>query len=77
MKKEIGITAYYAPEDDLYMVHKRGYAIQNFNTSKFYEQPKPIRRQALLALMKVGLTHNIGEKGLDVEIGNRYGIKIV
>jgi hypothetical protein len=58
------MNAIYIPEDDVYSISYRGFAIQNFTTPIFYELPKRMRERMLLPLLKKGLTHNIGEKSV-------------
>ena len=58
------LSAYYAPNTDVWSIHKRGYAIHNFRTSQFHDIPKRYRMRNLLPIIQVGLTHNLGEKSL-------------
>lgn len=76
---ELGLSANYQTARDVYIIHKRGYAIQNFTTTQFYELDKPARRKLLLGILKRGLTHNIGENSIknDLNIKSQLGIRIV
>lgn len=62
--KHYGFEAYYMPVDDVYMLTKDGKCIQNFNAHQFYQQPRNYRFRELGAIMRIGLSHNMGEKGL-------------
>ena len=74
-----GLSANYQQHKDIYVVHKRGYAIQNFNTEQFYQIPKPARRQLFIGLLQRGLTHNLGEGSAknNLLIKSQLGIRIV
>lgn len=76
---ELGLSANYNQTKDIFIIHKRGYAIQNFNTEQFYQIPKPTRRMVLLGILKRGLTHNIGERALKgtLNVRSQHGIRIV
>lgn len=76
---QYGLSANYRPDKNFYVVHKRGYSIQNFTPKQFYEIPKPKRKQMFLALMKRGLTHNLGEGTLKNKLHSRssFGTRIV
>lgn len=76
---ELGLSANYLIEKDIYCIHKKGFAIQNFNTEQFYQIPRQERRRLLLGLLKRGLTHNLGEKSVKdtLNIQSQLGIRIV
>lgn len=76
---ELGLSANYVVANDLYVVHKRGFAVQNFNARQFYEVPPPARRRLIIGILKRGLTHNIGEKNTkeNIFINSQVGIRIV
>ena len=63
----------------MYVLHKRGLAIQNFNPDQFYQIPPPARRRLIIGILKRGLTHNIGEKSIKntLHINSQSGIRIV
>lgn len=63
----------------MYVIHKRGYAIQNFNTTQFYEVPPPARRRLIIGILKRGLTHNVGEKAIKdtLNVNSQLGIRII
>jgi hypothetical protein len=62
MKEKHGFTAIYLPNKDLYCLRYKGRGIQNFDSKVFYQLPKAAREHKLLAIKKVGLNHNAGEK---------------
>lgn len=76
--EKYGMNAKYLSDDDVYVIHKRGFAIQNFTTKMFYDVPKRVREKQLLALMKRGLTHNLGENSLkdNLIVRTSYGRNI-
>lgn len=76
---ELGLSANYSIQKDMYTVHKRGYAVQNFTRTQFYQIPKPVRRRDLRALLKRGLVHNIGERSVknNLHVRTQLGIRIV
>ena len=63
----------------MYVLHKRGYAIQNFNVDQFYQVPPPARRRLIIGILKRGLIHNVGEKNTkdNININSQLGIRIV
>jgi len=76
---ELSLSANYVQAKDVYIVHKRGYAVQNFNTEQFYQIPKPERKRLLLGILKRGLTHNLGENNVkdNLFVRSQHGIRIV
>ena len=56
--KKYGMSSFYIPNKDLYMIHFQGKAIQGFNSFVFYEQPKEYREKQLLPILKLGLMNN-------------------
>lgn len=88
MKKEIvqfvkqacenyGMTSYWIPDNDCYVLLKKGKAVQNFNSEQFYQYPRKQRMREYRPLI-AGLTHNLGESYRDQTIMPRkFGIKIV
>ena len=86
MKKEIvdfvkqacvlyNMTAIYLPDNDCYVISKKGKAIQNFDTNQFYQIPKARRMKDYRALIN-GLNHNLGERYKEQTIRRKLGIKI-
>jgi len=75
----LGLSVNYRPDKNFYVVHKRGYSIQNFTPQQFYQIPKPKRKEMLLAIMQRGLTHNLGESSLKGKLHSRssLGKKII
>lgn len=78
MCEKYGMGARYLDDGDTYVIHKRGFAILNFTTKMFYDVPKRVREKHLLALMKRGLTHNLGENSLknNLIVKTSYGRRI-
>jgi hypothetical protein len=59
-----GLSASYHANQDMYVVHYRGFPIQNFRGETFHDIPRGARARMYLPLIKRGLAHNIGERGL-------------
>lgn len=77
MHRKYGLNALYIPENDVYCIHRKGRAVQNFTSSQFYDFPKGYREQMYKPLVKVGLAQNLGEKYKEQFILNtKQGIKI-
>lgn len=76
---ELGLSANYSIQKDMYTVHKRGFAVQNFTQKQFYQIPKPVRRRDLRALLKRGLVHNIGENSTkeNLRVKTQLGLRII
>lgn len=74
-----GLSATYHANQDLYVVHYRGYAIQNFRGATFNDVPKGARRRMFLPLLKRGLAHNIGERSLkdNLNVHTQRGTPII
>jgi len=71
------LEAYYIPDNDCYVLTKKGRAVQNFNTEQFYQIPPKRRIYEHRALIKAGLAHNLGEKYKDqLFLPRKFGIKI-
>lgn len=75
---EFGLQANYLTTKGVFVIHKRGLAIQNFNRLQFYQLPMPARRRLIKGILKRGLTHNIGERGMKnhLHINSQVGIRI-
>lgn len=75
----LGLSANYRPDKNFFIVHKRGYAIQNFTEKQFYQIPKPKRKEMFVALMQRGLTHNLGESTVreNLQVRSALGTRIV
>jgi hypothetical protein len=73
-----GLSAYYMPDGDTYVVHRKGRAVINFNSTSFYDIPKLARNRMWNPLVKTGLAHNVGE---DIYqqciINHKLGVSIV
>lgn len=74
-----GLRANYIPENDAWVLHKRGYAVQNFTTKQFYEIPKRAREKFYRPLLKRGLAHNLGEKSLkkNLKVKTQLGQRVI
>lgn len=76
--KKYGFGAYYYPDKDVYVVHYKGRAIQNFNSQQFRDVPPKVRNQMWLPLLKLGLNNNLAEHVKNqVFINRKRGITIV
>lgn len=76
--RELGLSANYVVPKNMYVIHKRGYAIQNFTPNQFYEISPSARRKLILGILKRGLTHNIGESRLrdNLFVNSQFGKRI-
>lgn len=63
--KKYGLSSFYLPDRDVYMIHFKGRALQGFNSQVFYQIPKDAREKMYTPLMKLGLNNNIEEKNRD------------
>lgn len=71
------MEAYYIPDGDVYVLTKKGRAVQNFNTTQFFSIPPKIRMKEYMPLIKAGLNHNLGEAMKDqIFLPRKYGVKI-
>lgn len=72
------LSAIYYPETDCYALDRKGRAVQNFTSKTFYEIPKLARVRMFNPLIRVGMTHNLGEKIKDqIIVDRKHGIKII
>ena len=63
--KKLGLSAFYLPDRDVYMLHFKGRALQGFNSQVFWQIPPDAREKMLTPIMKLGLNNNIDEKNRD------------
>jgi hypothetical protein len=71
------MEAYYLPDGDTYVLTKKGRAVQNFNTTQFFQIPPAIRMREYQALIHSGLSHNLGESYKNqIHLPRKLGIKI-
>lgn len=63
--KRYGLSSFYLPDKDTYMIHLKGRALQGFNSQVFYQIPKDAREKMYTPLIKLGLNNNIDEKNRD------------
>lgn len=75
---ELDLSANYVVDKNMYVLHKRGFAIQNFNADQFYQVPPSARKRLIIGILKRGLTHNLGEKNTKekLSINSQVGIRI-
>ena len=59
--KKYGLSSFYLPDRDVYMLHYRGKAIQGFNSTVFYQIPMVAREESILPILKRGLMLNFDE----------------
>lgn len=77
MHRKYGLNAIYIPSNDVYCIHRKGRAVQNFNSEQFYTFPKGYREQMYRPLVKVGLARNLKESyKSQFVINTKQGIKI-
>lgn len=75
--EQYGMTSYWIPDNDCYVLLKKGKAVQNFNTEQFYQYPRKIRMREYRPLIG-GLNHNLGEAHKNQMVMPRHiGIQIV
>jgi hypothetical protein len=53
------LNANYIPDGDIWMIHKQGRAVQNFNSRQFYEIPKRARMSQFEPLVRLGMNQNL------------------
>lgn len=63
-------------DNDVYVIHKRGRAVQNFNSSNFYKLPKRARERMFLPLVNVGMRRNLDTIKDQVLLNIKMGKKI-
>ena len=63
--KRLGLSSFYLPRTDVYMLHFKGRALQGFNSQVFWQIPPDAREKMLTPIMKLGLNNNIDEKNRD------------
>lgn len=63
----------------IFSIHLNGRSVLNFTNYNFYDIPKAKRFQEFIPLIKVGLSHNLGENSMkeQIEIPRRQGIQII
>lgn len=72
------INAHYIPDGDIYVLHRKGRAVQNFTSDQFYQIPKFARLRFYNPLIKLGLNNNIdGHTHNQVFINKKLGKKII
>lgn len=64
---------------DIYSVNLKGRSVVNFTGKNFYDLPKAMRETHFLPLIKIGMSHNLGENSLkeQVEIPRQMGIRVI
>jgi len=73
------LEAIYFPDDDIYSIRFFGRAVQNFNSKQFYSLPKRHRMRQIVQILKLGLSHNVGERSLKdrLYLNRNLGKKII
>ncbi len=65
-------------EGDIWVIHKDGFAVQNFTTEQFYQIPKRAREAQYEPLVRIGLNGNLQANHKDqLVVPWRFGHKIV
>ncbi len=59
--KKYGLSAFYLPHKDTFLIHFKGKALQGFNSEVFYQVPPDAREKQFTPLLKLGLLNNIDE----------------
>ena len=71
------LEAYYIPEGDVYVLTRKGRAVQNFNTEQFYQYPRQQRMKEYRALI-AAMQQNLGESYKDqIFLPRKFGVRIV
>lgn len=60
-----GLSSFYLPDRDVFMIHFKGRALMGFNSKVFYQIPMDAREKSLVSILKRGLMLNIDEKNRD------------
>ena len=63
--KKLGLSSFYLPHKDIFMIHYAGRALQGFNSQVFWQIPPDAREKGLVPILKLGLNNNIDEKNRD------------
>lgn len=63
--KKYGLSSFYLPDRDVFMIHFKGRALQGFSSKIFYQIPMDAREKSLISILKRGLMLNIDEKNRD------------
>lgn len=63
----------------IFSIHLNGRSVLNVTNYNFFDIPKAKRYKEFLPLIKIGLSHNLGENSLNeqIEIPRRQGIQII
>ena len=63
--KKYGLSSFFIPQKDIYMIHFKGRALQGFTSTVFWQIPPAAREKQMMPLLKLGLQGNIDEKHRD------------
>jgi hypothetical protein len=63
--KKLGLSSFYFPKYNVYIIHFKGRALQGFTHDIFWQIPPDARERGLIPIMKLGLNNNIDEKNRD------------
>ena len=76
--KKYQLSANFIFDGDIWVIHKDGFAVQNFTTEQFFQIPKRARENMYGPLVRIGLANNLGANHKDqMVIPHRFGHKIV
>ena len=67
------LNANYFPEDDIWSIHKKGRAVQNFTSDQFYQVPRRARMSQFEPLVRVGMNGNLQSNPNQVFINRKLG----
>jgi hypothetical protein len=56
-----GLSSFYLPDRDVYMLHFKGRALQGFTTDVFFQMDPAYRERQLIGILKRGLMINIDQ----------------
>lgn len=72
-------SVYQSDKFDIFSINLNGKPIINFTNHNFYDIPKAKRFQEFIPLIKIGLSHNLGENSLKetMELPRRMGVQVI
>lgn len=74
--KEYGLRADYLTGKDLYRITKNGKMVMAFYTKSYYDMPPRMRKNHIKPMIKLGLTHNLGESYYEQSYMRTHGKRI-
>jgi len=69
------LRADYLVKKDVYRLTKNGKMVMAFYTDTWYSIPPRMRRNHILPMIKLGLTHNVGESSTQEQMYSAAGGK--